>query len=115
MRSRSLHDAHGADDLAQVDRHRLPARDGEDGLFLDFALHDVDRGIGGDDAFAQLDIAIDQRLDGIGDLTLRKPAHLGDLAGDLLQIGIERLGGVVDPGGRGDIGHVCCYPKRPVM
>ena len=53
-------------------------------------------GIDGDHALAQLDVAIDQRLDGIGDLPLRKPAHLGDLAGDFLQIGVERLGGVVD-------------------
>ena len=36
-------DAHGADDLAQVDRHRLAARDGQDRLFLDLALQRVDR------------------------------------------------------------------------
>ena len=89
-------DAHGADDLAQVDRHRLPPRDGEDGLLLDFALHRVDRGIGGDHPLAEFDVAIDQGADGIGDLPLREPAHLGDFAGDLLQIGVECLGGMVD-------------------
>ena len=92
-------DAHGADDLAQVDGHRLPPRDGEDGFFLDLALQGVDRRIHGDDALAELDVAIDQGLDGIGDLPLRESAHLGDLAGDLLQIGVERLGGVIDSGG----------------
>ena len=71
-------------------------------------------GIGGDHALAELEIALDQRLDGIGDLPLGEPAHLGDLAGDLLQIGVERLGGVVDPGGV--FGHWSRrYPKRPVM
>ena len=35
-------DAQRADDLAQVDRHRLAARDGEDRLFLDLALERVD-------------------------------------------------------------------------
>ena len=109
------------DAFAQVDRHRLPPRDGEDGLFLDFALQRVDRGIHGDDALAQLDVALDQRLHGIGDLPLRQPAHLGDLAGDFLQVGVERLGGVVDSRG-GDFGHwllpgpfIGDYPNRPVM
>ena len=107
-------DPHGADAFAQVDRHRLPPRDGEDGFFLDFALQGVDGRIGRDDALAQLHVAIDQGLDGIGDLAFHQAAHFGDLAGDLLQIGVEGLGGVVDPGGRGEFGH-CDYPKRPVM
>src|SRR5579863_9406419 len=97
-------DAHGADAFAQVDRHRLPSRDGEDGLFLDLALQRVDRGIHRDHALAQFDVAVDQGLHGIGNLPLREPAHLGDLAGDFLQIGIERLGGVVDSRGA-DVGH----------
>ena len=50
------------------------------------------------DAFGELGVALDQRADGIGDLPLREPAHLGDLAGELLQIGVECLGGVVDSG-----------------
>ena len=67
-------------------------------------------------AFAELEIAVGQRLDGIADLPLDEAAHLGDLAGDLLQVGVERLGGVVDPGGV--FGHCAfpgAYPKRPVM
>ena len=35
-------DAQGADHFAQIDRHRLAARDGQDRLFLDFALQRVD-------------------------------------------------------------------------
>ena len=112
--------AHGADAFAQVDGHRLAPRDGEDGFFLDFALHRVDRRIGRDHALGELDVAIDQRLDGIGDLPFHEPAHFGDLAGDFLQIAVEGLGGVVDPGG--DFGHgaftwafIRHQPKRPVM
>ena len=75
--------------------------------------HRVDRGIHGDDALAQFDIAIDQGLDGIGNLAFREPAHLGDLAGDLLQVGVKRFRGVVDSR-RGEICHDY-YPKRPVM
>ncbi len=112
--------AHGAHALAQVDGHRLPPRDGEDGFFLDFALQGVDRRIRRDHALGQLRVAIDQSLDGIGDLAFHKPAHLGDLAGDFLQIAVESFGGVVDSGG--DFGHGIlpgrlfgAYPKRPVM
>ena len=64
-------------------------------------------------ALAKLDIAIDQSLNRIRDLPLHEAAHLGDLAGYFLQIGIERLGGVIDSGG-GDVSHLR-YPKRPVM
>ncbi len=100
-------DAHGADAFAQIHRHRLPPRDGENGFLLDFALHGVDQRIGGDHALAEFEIAVDKRLHRIGDLPLGKAAHLGDLAGDLLQVGIEGLGGVVDAGSRGRdlIGH----------
>ena len=90
--------AHGADDLAQIDGHRLPPRDGEDRFFLDLVLHRVDRRIGGDHALGKLRVALDQRLGRVGDLPLGKSAHLGDLARDLLQIGIERLGGMVHSG-----------------
>ncbi len=108
-------DAHGPDAFAQIDSHRLSPRDGEDGLFLDLALHRVDHGISGDNALAELDIAIDQSLNRICDLALGKAAHFGDLARDFLQIGIEGLGSMVDPSGRRDvIGHIR-YPKRPVM
>ena len=87
-------DAQRADDLAQVDRHRLPARDGQHGLFLDLALQRVDRRVGADDALRQLGIASRQRIDRVGDLLFGKPAHLGNHAGELLQVDIEGLGGM---------------------
>ena len=105
-------DAHGADDLAQIDGHRLPPRDRQDRLFLDLMLHRVDGRIGGDDVLGEIGVALHQRPDGIRDLPFGQAAHLGDLARDLLQIGVERLGGVVHPGR--DIGHGG-HPKRPVM
>ncbi len=105
-------DAHGADDLAQIDGHRLPPRDDENRLFLDLVLQRVDRRIGADHALGKLDVAVEQRPRRIGDLPLGKSAHFRDLARDLLQVGIERLGGMVDSGV--DVGHGG-HPKRPVM
>ena len=106
-------DPHGADDLAQVDRHRLAPRDGQHRAFLDDVLQAVDFDIGGDDALAERDIPADQRIDGIGDHALGKTAHLRDQPGQFLQIAVERLGGVFRT-------H-CCFPRdarqpnRPVM
>ena len=105
-------DAHGANDLAQIDRHRLPPRDREDRFFLDVMLHGVDRRIRGNHTFGEIGIAIGQGLEGIGNLPLGEPAHLGDFAGDLLQVGVERLGGMVCAGANISHGD---YPKRPVM
>jgi hypothetical protein len=76
-------------------------------------LQRVDGRIEADHAFAEFDVAVHQCAYRIGDLALDESAHLGDLAGDLLQVGVEGLGGVVDSG-RGDVGHLY-YPKRPVM
>ena len=104
---------HGADDLAQIDGHRLPAGDGQDRLFLDLMLHRVDGRIGGDHLFGEIGVAFDQGAGGIGDLPLGETAHLGDPALDVLQVGVEGLGGVVESAG-GVFGHGC-QPKRPVM
>ena len=46
------------------------------------------------------------------DLPLGEAAHFRDLALDVLQVGVEGLGGVVDSAGV--FGHGC-QPKRPVM
>ena len=46
-------DADRADDLAQIDRHRLAPRDGQNGLLLDLALQGVEARIGGDDLLGQ--------------------------------------------------------------
>ena len=39
----------------------------------------------------ELGVAVGQRVHGVGDLLLGEAAHLGDLAGELLQIGVEGL------------------------
>ncbi len=86
--------AQRGDDFAQIHRHRLAAGDGEDGLLLDLLLQRIDGRIGRHHALGEIDVAAGQRLDGVGDLALGEPAHLRDLAGQLLQIAVERLGGV---------------------
>ena len=87
-------DPQRADDLAQVDRHRLAAGDGEHGLFLDLALQRVD---GGSIATTRCARSASRRASAStasGDLLLRQPAHLGDHAGELLEVDVEGLGGV---------------------
>ncbi len=59
----------------------VATRDRQHGAFLDITLHLVDFGIGPDDTQAELDVAPHQRVDRIGDLAFRKPAHLGDKPG----------------------------------
>ncbi len=71
-------DAQRADDVAQVDRHRLAPGDGEDRLLLDLALQDVDLGVLGDDAVGQVRVVAVERIDRVGDLAFRQAAHLGD-------------------------------------
>ena len=56
-------DAQRADDLAQVDRHRLAAGDGEHGLVLDLTLQRVDLGVGADHLLGQLGVAPGERVD----------------------------------------------------
>ena len=104
--------AQRADDLAQVDRHRLAARDRQDRLLLDLALQRVDRaGRAPMTRCASSASRSHQRIDGVGDLLLGEAAHLGDLAGEVLQVGVEGLDGVfamVMP-------STPRQPKRPVM
>ena len=85
---------HGADDFAQIDRHRLAPRDGQHRALLDHALQAVDFGVGSDDTLAQRDVAADQRIDGFDDHAFGKAAHLRDQPGQFLQIAVERLGGM---------------------
>ena len=95
MRSRSFDDAQRADDLAQVDRHRLAPRDGEDRALLDLALQRVDRRIERDDALGEPAVAPGERIDRLGDLLLGEAAHLGDHAGEVLQVDVEGFRGVM--------------------
>jgi hypothetical protein len=57
----------------------------------------------------QLGVAPGERVDRLGDLLLGKPAHLGDHAGEVLQVDVEGFRGVMICHG------TCPQPKRPVM
>jgi hypothetical protein len=87
-------DPQRAHDLPQIDRHGLPAGDGQHGLFLDFLLQRIDAGIGGDGPLREVGIAVGERVDRIRDLLLGKAAHFSNHAGELLQVDVEGLGGV---------------------
>ena len=54
----------------------------------------VDRGVGRHHALGEIGVALGQRIDRIGDLLLGQAAHLGDHAGEVLQVDVEGLGGV---------------------
>ena len=63
-----------------LDRHRLPARDHQHRLLLDFALEHVDRLVLVDGGGGELRIATLQRLERLTEHLLGQTAHLGDLA-----------------------------------
>ena len=88
-------DAHGADDFAQVNRHRLAAGNRQHRTLFDRVLQVVDLGVSRDHTLAERDVAADQRLDRVHDHAFGKTAHLGDQPGQFLQIAVERLGGVL--------------------
>ena len=95
-------------DLAQIDRHRLAAGDGEHRLLLDLTLQHVDIGIGRHHAPGALDVALGEGIDRIGDLLLGKAAHLRHETGELLQVDVEGLGGML-------VHHHCSsFPARAV-
>jgi hypothetical protein len=52
--------------------------------------------VGGDDGFRECDVPRHERLDGLPDLRLVEPAHLGDLERKGLQIGVECPSGMLD-------------------
>ena len=87
-------DAQRADDVAQVDGHRLAPGDRQDRAFFDLALQGVDLHVDGDRALGQGGIALAQRIERVADLFLRQSAHFGDQPGDILQVDVECLGGV---------------------
>ena len=55
----------------------------------------IDRRIERDDALGELGVALGQRIDRFGDLLFGNPAHLGDHAGEILQVDVEGLRGVM--------------------
>ena len=71
-------DPNGADDLAQVVRHRLPARDRLRRLLLDLALKQVEPRIGLHHLMGKNGVAGGQRIDRVDHHLLSQPAHLGN-------------------------------------
>ena len=84
-------DAQRADDAAQVARHRLAQGQHADGLVVDLALDRIDLLVRLDDVRGQLGVALDDRLDRVGDLAFRQAAHAGDHVGQPLQLFVEGL------------------------
>ena len=102
-------DADRADDLAQIDRHRLAARDGQDRLLLDLALQRVEPRVGGDDLVGERRVGLAQRVHRVDHHLLGDAAHLGDPPLE----GVEFL--VVGPYGVIDHWRSLPQPNRPVM
>ena len=71
-------DPNGADDLAQVDRHRLPARDRQRRLLLDLALKQVEPRIGLHHLMGKHGVAGGKRVHRVDHHFLGQAAHLGD-------------------------------------
>jgi hypothetical protein len=81
-------------DLAQVAGHGLALGDGEDRLVLDLLLEDIDLGVAGDDPVGELGVAPDDRIDGVGELLLGEPAHLGQhgfQGGEIFVVGLDNM------------------------
>ena len=64
-----------------------------------------------DDTLGKPRIVPGERVDRFGDLLFGEPAHLGDHAGEILQVDVEGLGGVLVSHGT----VPARQPKRPVM
>ena len=88
-------DANGADDLAQVDRHRLPARDRQDRLLLDFALQEVEPRIGADDLMGERGVGGGERIHRVDHHLLGEAAHLRDAPLEQIEILVVGSDGVL--------------------
>ena len=91
-------DADRADDFAQIDRHRLAARDGEDRLLLDLALQRVEARVGRDDLMGERHVGLAQRVHRVDQHFLGDAAHFGDAALERVEILVVGLDGVFDHG-----------------
>ena len=102
-------DPNGADDLAQVIRHRLPARDRQRRLLLDLALQRIEPRIGLHHLKGKRGIAGGERVDRLDHHLLSQPAHLGDAPLEQIKILVIGSNGVL-------IRHerFLSQPKRPV-
>ena len=79
----------GADDLAQVIRHRLPARDRQRRLLLDLALKRVEAGVGLHHLMGKRGIAGGERVDRLDHHLLGEAPHLGDPPLEQVEVLVE--------------------------
>ena len=91
-------DADRADDFAQVDRHRLPAGDGQNRLLLDLALQRVEAGIGPHDLMGERHVGLAQRVHRVDHHFLGDAAHLGDAPLEQIELFVVGFDGMIDHG-----------------
>ena len=102
-------DPNGADDLAQVDRHRLAARDRQDRLFLDLALQGIETRVGRNDLMGERRIGGRERIHGVDHHFLGDAAHLGDSTLEQIEVLVVGSDGMLV-----HHGVASRQPKRPV-
>ena len=102
-------DPNGADDLAQVVRHRLPARDRHRRLLLDLALKHVEPRIGLHHLLGKRGVAGGKRVHRLDHHFLSQAAHLGDPPLEQVEVLVVGSDSML-------IRHGRCLPqpKRPV-
>ena len=81
-------DADRRHDLAQIHRHRLAPRDGEDGLGFDISLEKVEPHVARHHRLGKLGIEQRESVHGLRQHLLGDAAHLGDLAAERLEFGV---------------------------
>ena len=92
-------DADGADQFAQIDRHRLTASNGPDRKILDLALHCIQADVGRDDLMRKHRVGARERIHGLDHHLLGDAAHFGDQALDRIEFPVVGFDGVVVHGG----------------
>ncbi len=84
-----------ADDLAQIGADRLATRHGDDSPLLDRSLHSINLVIRRHDSLGECRVAVDDRVDRIGNLLFNKAAHLRDLETKFTEFRIEGVNRVL--------------------
>jgi hypothetical protein len=89
-------DANGPEKLAQVHRHRLPARNRHHGQILDLALQRVEARIGRDDLMGERRVGVGERVHGVDHHFLGEATHFGDAALERVELPVVGLEGMFD-------------------
>lgn len=83
------------DDLAQIHRHRLAPRDGQDRLFLDVALQKVEARIALDGRLGEPGVETDQRIHGVGQHFFGYATHFRDFPAEDFEFLVVSLDDVI--------------------